>query len=236
MGIFTNWLKLTETNSNGDFEFPEDLPNIPDGAMQSGGDPDDMSGSGLWNLHGKILGKRTKWLRKRLGGLGGYAMQIADLNLSTVTSFNCYLGDAYNNPYPGTDGQLLTIARSNSEITQIAFAGPSLIYHRTNDSAGWTNWNSFWVGETAVHDFTGSVGYQKLPSGLMIQWGGGTGSGVVNFPIAFPNSCLSVMATENQAWVVGVGSLTKTGFTSFVEGTDGSVKTNSYFYYLAFGY
>ena len=53
-------------------------------------------------------------------------------------------------------------------------------------------------------DFTGSLsgaGYQKLPSGLIIQWGStvvtntaGTGNYAVTitFPIAFPNECLSV--------------------------------------------
>lgn len=42
-------------------------------------------------------------------------------------------------------------------------------------------------------------GYQKLPSGLIIQWGsgGGTGTGAygVNFPIAFPNGVFSITAT-----------------------------------------
>lgn len=51
--------------------------------------------------------------------------------------------------------------------------------------------------------FTGN-GYQKLPSGLIIQWGtvsvssagtGITGEGVVTFPVAFPNAALSVSAS-----------------------------------------
>lgn len=47
-------------------------------------------------------------------------------------------------------------------------------------------------------DFTSSLidnGYQKLPSGLIIQWGTGTspsdGGFTITFPIAFPNVCLS---------------------------------------------
>lgn len=49
-----------------------------------------------------------------------------------------------------------------------------------------------------------SSGYQKLPSGLIIQWGGitilGDSNASIPFPIAFPNSCFTVFATfENQA-------------------------------------
>jgi hypothetical protein len=42
-------------------------------------------------------------------------------------------------------------------------------------------------------------GWQKLPSGLIIQWGlTGTGGTVTTvFPIAFPTACFSVVATAN---------------------------------------
>ena len=60
-------------------------------------------------------------------------------------------------------------------------------------------------------------GYQKLPSGLIIQWGG-TGvipgpSGVtVTFPVAFPNVCFAVFATAAglPSSPLGVYSITKT--------------------------
>ena len=58
----------------------------------------------------------------------------------------------------------------------------------------------------AVAQFTGTNtqltanGYQRLPSGLIIQWGirTTTGATVVNFPIAFPTACLSVNATSGS--------------------------------------
>ena len=40
-----------------------------------------------------------------------------------------------------------------------------------------------------------SSGYQKLPSGLIIQWGHTTVNGVI-FPIAFPNAVLNATATK----------------------------------------
>lgn len=45
-------------------------------------------------------------------------------------------------------------------------------------------------------------GYQKLPSGLIIQWGvaGNTnGFGTWTFPIAFPNACLRVFASQDAS-------------------------------------
>lgn len=43
----------------------------------------------------------------------------------------------------------------------------------------------------------GANGYQKLPGGLIIQWGSSTSgaTGTVTFPLAFPNSCASVTGT-----------------------------------------
>ena len=63
-------------------------------------------------------------------------------------------------------------------------------------------------------------GYQKLPGGLIIQWGahpysGGTGS--VTFPIAFPTDCYSAQVTRRDilipTGVMCISSLTATGFT-----------------------
>lgn len=46
-----------------------------------------------------------------------------------------------------------------------------------------------------------SNGYQRLPSGLIIQWGtatvsGSSGAANVTFPIAFPTACLSALANS----------------------------------------
>jgi len=63
-------------------------------------------------------------------------------------------------------------------------------------------------------------GYQKLPSGLIIQWGtgsvpGGGGGGTLTFPIAFPNEILCVTAihfgTNPTVNVVTVNSTTTAG-------------------------
>jgi hypothetical protein len=59
----------------------------------------------------------------------------------------------------------------------------------------------------------GANGYQKLPGGLIIQWGtvnvttvsGTGGSTTVTFPIAFPNAHFCGLATQNQGAVISGG-------------------------------
>lgn len=73
-------------------------------------------------------------------------------------------------------------------------------------------------GVTSVDSTTGAItlssltafsrslsgnGYQKLPGGLIIQWGTqsniGIGYGTVSFPISFPSVCLGVVGSLNRS-------------------------------------
>ncbi|WP_295537404.1 hypothetical protein [uncultured Pseudacidovorax sp.] len=87
-------------------------------------------------------------------------------------------------------------------------------------------------------------GWQKLPSGLLFQWGttGGVGNGsisTVTFPIAFPTACAAVVASpvagvaNTNAYSVGVGNFTAADFKlSNNSGTSGNVAAS----YIALGY
>ncbi len=97
-------------------------------------------------------------------------------------------------------------------------------------------WNN---GNTPVSKATN--GYQKLPSGLIIQWGYGyvsaTSTATITFPIAFPNACLNVVATDVNAqyeYNTDVGSLTTTTFTA-LNGNSNSTYAHN-FYWIAIGY
>lgn len=65
-----------------------------------------------------------------------------------------------------------------------------------------------------------SVGYQKLPSGLILQWGSiGTTDIpkdlVTHFPIAFPNRCLRVLVSQDYTPDSGaVGYIACAGFSA----------------------
>jgi hypothetical protein len=92
-------------------------------------------------------------------------------------------------------------------------------------------------------------GYQKLPSGLIVQWGVGTtvdATGSVTFPIAFPTACRSIQITENSAagWtsinhtVYGVHSRAAAGFSVMSFNWNGTTYVNSAgsFDYIAIGH
>ena len=76
-------------------------------------------------------------------------------------------------------------------------------------------------------------GYQKLPGGLILQWGMHL-EGVVTFPIAFPTKCCGVFGTclgsNVAAWLFSSPSLT--GFTWFL-GPQDSISTGPWY---ALGY
>ena len=87
-------------------------------------------------------------------------------------------------------------------------------------------------------DFTAnlnSAGYQKLPSGLIIQWAtqsptsDDNGYATYTFPVAFPNACFSVSCVDTGTACVdfGIVSITETNFTAYVKNSDGSVRSNA---------
>lgn len=73
--------------------------------------------------------------------------------------------------------------------------------------------SSSWVDQFATRSLT-TNGHQRLPSGLLIQWGTGTSStgglSTVTFPIAFPSQCFVVMANERSAGGWGTGPMLPT--------------------------
>lgn len=65
-------------------------------------------------------------------------------------------------------------------------------------------------------------GYQKLPGGLVIQWGTGAAASAVTFPIAFPTAVLNAVVTPQSVSNasgdispahLNIATLTTTGLT-----------------------
>jgi len=100
-------------------------------------------------------------------------------------------------------------------------------------------------------DFTCSKnanGYQKLPTGLIIQWGRGlttsdsNGIASFTFPIAFPNACFQVVAVDvgDACYDYGIedGQINTTGFSCDVKFSNGNVAASVPvgIRYIAIGY
>lgn len=91
----------------------------------------------------------------------------------------------------------------------------------------------------------GANGYQKLPSGLIIQWGNNSVPGqsvdaVITLPLAFPNSFLAVVATLGSSLggtsnVVGIGAAPNGTKTSFDVTVPSNSTTGAGFSWLAIG-
>lgn len=89
-----------------------------------------------------------------------------------------------------------------------------------------------------VNDFTGSNvsltanGYQKLPSGLIMQWGKITDDATYTFPIQFPTACLALTfgATGGNG-VPRASSITRTSF-AYSSALDANTDAD----YIALGY
>lgn len=134
--------------------------------------------------------------------------------------------------------------QANGANQTIARAGSDLIYMNSGTtvtsltlgdgdtltlvSNGGSNWSAFsgskQIGYSAAFGSSlGVNGYQKLPSGLIVQWGqvntSAGGDTAVTFPIAFPSIGYSLVGsvfnnTTNGSWFPAFYNFTTTGFSA----------------------
>jgi len=102
--------------------------------------------------------------------------------------------------------------------------------HATEIDKKWDNANSPFI-------LTGN-GYQKLASGLIIQWGtiNATGGGVTNqivFPVSYPNACFSVSAVvvDPGGTTCAVDNIVQGGFQVFQHSGGGK-----FIYWISIGF
>jgi hypothetical protein len=125
-----------------------------------------------------------------------------------------------------TVGAITGILKATSVVVSQAVAGTDYL----NSSTGLQT-SSF----TGSNQSLSANGYQKIPGGLIIQWGSGIASSsgsTFTFPIAFPTACRSINVTDGTTSSfsgVSVGSLTTTTF--FATSTDSQLV-----YWIAVGY
>lgn len=107
------------------------------------------------------------------------------------------------------------------------------------------------TGVVAADAFSGGPlsGYQKFPSGLIIQWGSatfadfsGTASVPITFPITFPTGVINIVDAIgltggfNTAVAVNESTITASGFTAVVAEWNAVTQTGGKYRWLAIGY
>lgn len=135
--------------------------------------------------------------------------------------------------------QKLTLSRANPFADIKSDGAAAISTALTNLGLGEAAKRDVGTGENQIPDInsflsvTGAAGYQKLPSGLIIQWGsataglGATGNtgNAINFSVSFPNICHQVVVSYDNGGgkvIAGAaGSFTKTNFLMRCDATSG---------------
>ena len=134
--------------------------------------------------------------------------------MSTITSGTVLgAGLLYDSDTTGN----LVIKTGPSAVTTATFHGNTATTFNGNIHGGNVHLGNV---KLAATDFFGSLstsGWQRLPGGLILQWGTMSGSSVtITFPIAFTTACFSVVATGQDTPTVtriaAVSSITTTSF------------------------
>jgi hypothetical protein len=189
-----------------------------------GGVPNVATGAGMSNIPHLQLANRTAFLKGVIdgAGLGAAAVPLVTLNSAAARltgSYRFASGDA-NTPAAGVAGTVEVMAASASAVNQMAFdSASSRMWTRFWNGSVWSAWSEIWRTTGAAESLS-TIGWQRLPSGLILQWGTATNSvtpgnpTTVAFPLSFPNNAFAatpVPITTNTSGVSAWSSSIATG-------------------------
>lgn len=177
-------------------------------------DPVQGGPGGIDNLPTNQLANRTAWLKAQVEAI---LLDIAAIEsgYATAASLAGHTGNT-SNPHSTTAAQvglgnvqnygIATQAEAEACASDTKYMTPAKLAA------------AFAGGNRSV----AASGFQRLPGGLLIQWGFGSsaadGSAAVTWPVAFPNAAIAALAVNStgaqapQSWP-GVGEISKTGGT-----------------------
>ena len=215
-----------------------------------GGAPNLATGSGKSNIPHKMLADRTQWLKRYMMSfnstrsiLGATVLDASDIGRLQVIVANAAItlpdatavGAGAGIHFVMTAGTAATIGTAGTDV--IFGLSPTTVTLATIGLRGTlslvSNGAGGWIAiEGTVHlagsfafgaSLTGN-GYQRLPTGLILQWGTGTlpasgqptASTTVTLPVAWPNGILSgsANAREFASSTLGAAPAMLVSFTS----------------------
>lgn len=113
-----------------------------------------------------------------------------------------------------------------------------------NNKWGLNSGSVLFVNHPQFKGVLGDTGYQKLPSGMILQWGytpASSSSAAVSstFAVPFPNACKNITfgaSDSSNGFMVSLESYSTTGFTSSVYSSTSTRAANVQVHYQAIGY
>lgn len=176
--------------------FPTGIYQIETTDPVLGGAPNESTGAGMVNIPHQQLAKRTKVLKSMLdgAGIGATASPLVTLNTAKSNGTYRFASSDAQTPATGVGGVVIVMAESSSAVTQVAFDGATRAWQRVWTGSAWGPWGLIWRTFGASESLTGN-GWQRLPSGLIIQWAQGSnqatsGNQTITLPLTFPNAHL----------------------------------------------
>ncbi len=180
-----------------------------------GGAPNVGTGAGMSNIPHLQLANRTAFLKKVIddAGLGAAAVPLVTLNAAAarLTGSYRFASTDANTPSPGVAGTLEVIAASANAVNQTAMDSASTrMWTRFWNGTVWSAWSEIWR-TTGVAESLGANPWQRLPSGLLLQWVEGSnqsasGNQTITLPQTFPNGHLrTVVGNRYQSAATGAG-------------------------------
>ena len=153
----------------------------------------------------------------------------ATYTVTAAAGQNIVVSSAFANTMPLAPGDYVTLLNNGSGSWTMVAGMSNIALSRMSSFQGVQSTN----------------GYQKLPSGLIIQWGQGGSSGTsypnatITFPLAFPNACLNASATIVGATAGSWSAQTTAGPSktqaTFTMSSGGAAATGVAFNWIAIG-
>lgn len=146
---------------------------------------------------------------------GGAVISFHNIGTGTVTLSRQGADSIYQGDVNGVGGRTSIALKPGDTVTMV---GNGAIWYTIAGSAAL-------VESGVMRSSLVTGGWQKLPSGLILQWGsGGYNATAVTFPIAFPSACLQIIigatnysagnAQYQRVAALAAYSPTLTGFTA----------------------
>lgn len=159
--------------------------------------------NGIWYSWNRLITYDDEIQQFQLTQDNGDTKYVSDTDFNKMTTPGVYglSGTSYTNSPMATIYGIVRISRRDSGLMlQELYLNSGALYSRISTAGTWQGWTQIPTIQNHFQGLNSTNGYQRLPSGLIIQWGvatGKTNSSTITYPISM-NSCYAVLATPRN--------------------------------------